>query len=188
MVIKMNNRKKVAIFMALAIVAGFSSFEFYTSPSVTGEVWKQNLENYDLLSATNTSTEVNLTQSNQEITAGFYVDAKKAPWNENDSFYMTIYVVKFNQSVSFPYTDATAVVGNVSVQANGTVEKVHDAGVGIRQVRNSSVIAHYFLVEPQKTTGPAGVTISFDIHSVLFSGIYYFPGPAKHVSESFHLS
>ncbi len=184
---KMFGKKKMALMAALILLAGFSSYEFYTSPITTGDAGTDNPSEYNSLSQANTSAEINLSQGNQEVSAAFYVEAKKPPWKQNDSFYMTIYAAKLAQNTSFPYSDATVTLGNVSVFSNGISELVHGAGSQAVNVKNSSVIANYYMVTPVKTSNSMNVSVTFDVNLVLFSGIYHFSKQKREVNESFAL-
>lgn len=183
----MNNRKKAAIFMSLAIVIGFSSYEFYSSPIVTQPVWKQNPDSYDSLSVSNTSLEVNISQGGQELSTGIYIDTKEAPWKKNDTFYMTIYSSKISQNLSAPYTDSTAVISNVSVSADGSSLSVTNQGVGKIVVNNSSMAASYFGVTPGKSMKSVNATVSFNIQEILFVGFYHMQVKTDHVVENISL-
>lgn len=187
MKIEMNSKKKIVIGVCLAVVVGFSSYSFYTSPMVTGPVWKKNPDAYDSLTMANSTETVNLSQNGQNTTFAFYVSTKETQWSRGQGFYLSVSMGKISQSLSSPYTAVSAVITHISVHAGNSNAQVRGGGRGdqITQVGNSSFITDYFLVTPAHSYSSPDVSVTIHVESVLFIGIYHFPGNQKSVTENF---
>lgn len=93
-------------------------------------------------------------------------------WTNSEEFLTTVYVMKNDQQLSFPFDNASVTLSDFKLTVNGI--PVGLMLEGVRSSFNDTAIGYVFQTDsPGSFSGVIHLTFSADIHLILYSWIYH---------------